>query len=281
MNETLDSIGETFRAQGYCVARGLFSKEECNDFVSHFMELRKGIHPGDFEGVDPMSDDPLKKYPRMIHMHHWDEVSLRFLIDKRLGDLMTEMVGAAPYGVQTMLYFKPPGARGQALHQDQFYLRVNPGTCLAAWLALDDCDEENGCMQLVPETQNLPILCTTKADTTKSFTDVTVPIPDSLKPEPCLMKAGDVLFFNGSIVHGSLPNQSKDRFRRALIAHYATADAVRCGAFYHEAVKFDGTAIKLEAEPMGSECGIWVDVNGNPSVEMREAEGMDLLNLHE
>jgi hypothetical protein len=32
-----------------------------------------------------------------------------------------------------MIYFKAAGARGQALHQDQYYLRVNPGTCCAAW----------------------------------------------------------------------------------------------------------------------------------------------------
>jgi len=35
-------------------------------------------------------------------------------------------------------------SRGQAFHQDNFYLRVKPGTCVAAWVAVDDADEENG-----------------------------------------------------------------------------------------------------------------------------------------
>ncbi|HRJ41757.1 MAG: phytanoyl-CoA dioxygenase family protein [Caldilineaceae bacterium] len=57
---------------------------------------------------------------------------------------MTALLGAEPYAVQTMFYFKPAGARGQALHQDQYYLRAQLGTCMAAWMAVDDCDEENG-----------------------------------------------------------------------------------------------------------------------------------------
>ena len=49
------------------------------------MRLREaGSYPGDFGGVDPTSEDPLKRYPRMIHMHRWDEVSLRWLIDHPL-----------------------------------------------------------------------------------------------------------------------------------------------------------------------------------------------------
>src|SRR4029079_11521763 len=100
--------------------------------------------PGDTAGVDVSSADPLKRFPRMIHMHRWDEISLNWMLDQRLAECMTRLLSVEPVAVQTMLYFKPPGARGQALHQDQFYLRAKPGTCMAAWMALDDCDEENG-----------------------------------------------------------------------------------------------------------------------------------------
>ena len=72
-------------------------------------------------------------------------------------------------------------------------------------------------MQVVSGTHDLPLLCPSRADTAVSFTDVTVPLPDDLHPVPVTMKAGDVLFFNGSLVHGSFPNTSADRFRRSLI----------------------------------------------------------------
>ena len=160
--------------------------------------------------------------------------------------------------MQTMLYFKPPGARGQALHQDQYYLRVQPGTCMAAWMALDPCDEENGCLQFVPGTHTLPLLCPVEADVTASFTDVTVPLSAGMTPIPATLAPGDVLFFNGQIIHGSYPNTSKDRFRRALIGHYIVGDAQQVAEFYHPALRMDGSEVTLGVSERGGECGVWV-----------------------
>ena len=185
-----------------------------------------------------------------------------------------------PYAVLTMHYFKQAGSRGQALHQDQFYLKVEPGTCVAAWLALEPIDEENGCMSVVPGSQNLPVLCTIQSDITQSFTDVTVPVPEDMKAEPVIMETGDVLFFNGSVIHGSGPNKSKDRFRRSLIAHYATGDALKLGSWY-KAMDFDGNPITLEANPGGAKCGRWVDLEGSPVVELVDKEAHDLRNLRD
>ena len=264
---------EQFRREGYVIARGLFSKQEADFYIDHYMRLREASsYPGDFSGVDPTSNDPLKRYPRMIHMHRWDEVSLKWLIDPRLNAWLTALLGKEPYAAQTMLYFKPPGARGQALHQDNFYLRVHPGTCMAAWMALDPCDEENGCLMVVPGTHNLPILCTIPADTTESFTNIAVPVPKDLPIVPAVMEPGDVLFFNGSLVHGSYPNRSANRFRRALIGHYATGDAQKIAQFYQPLLRMDGTEVTIEVSEGGGPCGVWVERDGRPVVEMVEPQ---------
>jgi len=264
---------EQFRREGYVIARGLFSKQEADFYIDHYMRLREASsYPGDFSGVDPTSNDPLKRYPRMIHMHRWDEVSLKWLIDPRLNAWLTALLGKEPYAAQTMLYFKPPGARGQALHQDNFYLRVQPGTCMAAWMALDPCDEENGCLMVVPGTHNLPILCTIPADTTESFTNIAVPVPKDLPIVPAVMEPGDVLFFNGSLIHGSYPNRSTNRFRRALIGHYATGDAQKIAQFYQPLLRMDGTEVTIEVSEGGGPCGVWVERDGRPVVEMVEPQ---------
>ncbi len=260
---------EEYNRTGYVVARGLFTAEEAASYRDHYMHMREsGSYPGDFSGVDATSTDPLKRYPRMIHMHRWDEVSLRWLIEPRLDACMTALLGRSPYAVQTMLYFKPPGARGQALHQDQFYLRVQPGTCMAAWMALDPCDEENGCLMVAPGTQDLPVLCSVPADTSQSFTDVTVPVPEDMPIVPVVMEPGDVLFFNGSLIHGSYPNRSRDRFRRALIGHYAVGDARAVAQFYHPVLRMDGSTVTLDVSEGGGPCGVWVDRDGHRVVEM-------------
>jgi ectoine hydroxylase-related dioxygenase (phytanoyl-CoA dioxygenase family) len=258
-----------YDANGYVVVSGLFSDAEVAAYREHYMTLRKhGSYPGDTAGVDIGSDDPIKQYPRMIHMHRWDEISLRWMIDERLNACMTGLLGSEPFAVQTMLYFKPPRARGQALHQDQFYLRVQPGTCMAAWMALDDCDVANGCMQIVPGSHQWPVLCTEKADTTVSFTDITVPLPPGQEVRPVIMAAGDVMFFNGSLIHGSFPNTTTDRFRRALIGHYIVGEAQQVAEYYHPVLRMDGQPVELAMSPGGGTCGVWVDREGAPVIEM-------------
>ncbi len=258
-----------YEANGYVVVKRLFSPGEVAELREHFMAVRaEGPKPGDMVADTAKTNDPLTKYPRMIHMHRWDDLSLHWLTDPRLNECLTAFLGGEPLAVQTMLYFKPAGARGQALHQDNFYLRAQPGTCMAAWMALDDCDEANGCMRVVPGSHTWPILCTADADTGASFTSVTVPIPPGQEVHPILMEAGDVLFFNGSVVHGSYPNTSDDRFRRSLIGHYIEGCAEQVTKFDQPVLKMDGTAFEIDGVDEGGPCGLWVDKNGKPEIEV-------------
>ena len=268
---------DSFEQNGYSVARGLFSPAEVAALTRHYMFLRQdGTYKGDSAGVeapngDPMAD-PLKQFPRMIHMHRWDDLSLQWMLDPRFREGLATLLGGDPYAVQSMIYFKPPGARGQALHQDQFYLQVQPGTCMAAWLALDRCDEANGCLQVVPGSHMLPELCTEEADTAQSFTDVTVPLPEQVQTVPVLMDAGDVLFFNGQLIHGSSPNTTTDRFRRSLIGHYIMGSAEKVSKYYHPVLRMDGSVVKLGNSERGGPCGVWVEEDGQPVVEMAVGE---------
>jgi ectoine hydroxylase-related dioxygenase (phytanoyl-CoA dioxygenase family) len=265
---------QQFERDGYVVVRGLFSAEEAEAYKQHFMDLRAaGTYPGDMAGVDLTSDDPLKRYPRMIHMHRWDDRSRTWLLDDRLRDALAALMDDEPLAVQTMMYFKPPGARGQALHQDQHFLRVQPGTCMAAWMALDLCDEANGCMRVVPGSHQLPLLCTEQADTSQSFTDIAVSVPDEQASVPVNMQPGDVLFFNGLAIHGSFPNTTTDRFRRSLIGHYIGASAEKVADYYHPVLHMDGTEVTMQANEEGGPCGIWVERDGTPVVEMQAAGG--------
>lgn len=244
-----------WESQGYVMAQGIFSPQEVAQIRQHFMEWNASDRKEDFDKIDATGQDPLAQYPRIIHPHRKDQLSLDFLLDDRIKTALLSFLPEAPYAAQTMFYFKPPGARGQALHQDQTYLRAHPGTCVAAWLAIDDCDDENGCMRIVPGSHTLPLLCPVPSDPTVSFTTETVPVPENLQEIPALMKAGDVLFFHGNLIHGSGPNHSPTRFRRALIAHYITANAQEAWSFYHPLLKFDGTEANLRAAKAGSECG--------------------------
>lgn len=279
LNDT-DVIREDFLRNGFAVVRQLFGSEEVKALRDHYMALRhNGTYPDDLVGADIGSDDPLKRYPRMIHMHRWDKISRQWLLDGRIAAYLKLFLTDEPLAVQSMLYFKPPKARGQALHQDQFYLRAKPGTCMAAWLALDDCDTENGCMRAVSGSHNWSLLCPTPADTTQSFTDITVDLPPGESADPIPMTAGDVLFFNGTLVHGSYPNVSPDRFRRSLIGHYIESGAEQVAAFDQPVLRMDGSEYQIDESMHGGACGVWVEVDGKLSIEMRASS--DQIAAHE
>jgi hypothetical protein len=97
---------------------------------------------------------------------------------------------------------------------------------------------------------------------------VTVPIPDGQEVRAVEMAPGDVLFFHGSLVHGSMPNTTADRFRRALIGHYIQADAQQVAEYYHPALRMDGTPLELGVSEGGGACGEWIEQDGIPTIVM-------------
>ena len=247
---------------GYVVLRGLFSPEEVETIRETFMaQADAGPVPGLFEvSKSYTTEDPLSRYPRMMHPHrHPDRpvgpLAMRYMLDERIGAALWGLFREEPIAAQSMFYFKPPGARGQAAHQDNFYLRVHPGTCMAAWVAVDDADEENGGLFVVPGSHRLKVFCPERADLSVSFTNDYVPIPEGLEESPLNLKAGDVLFFNGSVIHGSHPNTSHDRYRRAFICHYIPRSSVEVSHWYRPLLRFNGEEALYNDATGGGPCG--------------------------
>jgi ectoine hydroxylase-related dioxygenase (phytanoyl-CoA dioxygenase family) len=75
------------------------------------------------------------------------------------------------------------------------------------------------------------------------------------------MEPGDVLFFNGSLVHGSQPNRTADRFRRSLICHYAGRSAERIGSWYPTLTMNRERVVLPESEGAGP-CGTEFEPQG-------------------
>ena len=254
-----DEQRERFHTDGYLVIRQFYRPDEVQLLMDTFMGIhRGGPVPGFFEPktVEEANGDPLAMYPRVMHPHRFNDVARRYLLDERLEPILTDLFGEQPLAAQSMLYFKPAGGRGQALHQDNFFLNVDPGTCIAAWCPLDDVDQENGCLNVVPGTHRMDLFCPEESDATQSFTREYVPPPPGLEPVPVEMGAGDMLFFNGTVVHGSGPNRSVGRFRRSFICHYVPRSTERMSSWYRPVLTFSGEEVEIAANTGGGPCGI-------------------------
>lgn len=259
-DQGVDSLAEQFARDGYVLVPALFSPDEITEIRELFAKMHEEGVPGFYEnetahdGVEN-PDDPLYKYPRVMMPHRFSARAKHYMLHDKVRALLKIFFGAEPVATQSMFYFKPPGARGQALHQDQFYLLVEPGTCIAAWTAIDDCDADNGGMMVVPKSNGVPVICPETADAGESYTSHLVRVPKGHKAELMKMKAGDTLFFNGSVIHGSGPNRSKDRFRRAFISHYAAGNLEKISGGYRPLVRMDGTEYEVESSSGGGPCG--------------------------
>ncbi|MEU9479054.1 phytanoyl-CoA dioxygenase family protein [Streptomyces sp. NPDC048191] len=249
-----EGLRRRFEEDGFTVVRGLFGRAETARLCAAFDALHAaGPVPGHF-APRPADPDPLRRYPRVMQPHEFSPVAREFLLDARLRAVLEVLFGEEVLAAQSMFYFKPPGARGQALHQDNFYLRVEPGTCVAAWVACEPIDRDNGGLEVVPGTHRMDLFCPEPADERLSFAREFVPPPAGLTPTPVDLGPGDVLFFNGSLVHGSGPNRTADRFRRSFIGHYVGRSAERIGGYYRT-VTMRGERVRLPESEGAGPCG--------------------------
>lgn len=246
-----------WRRDGFHVARGLFSADEVAAIQQRFDAIAEAGEPiaGHWE-PDPGADDVLGRYPRVMNPHQFCPDDREVLLAPRLRSLLVELQGEEVIACQTMYYFKPPGARGQAFHQDNYYLRVEPLTCIAAWIAVDRSHPENGGLQVCPGTHTMEVECPEVSDPTVSFVKEYVAPPPGHDPAKLELEPGDVLFFNGSVVHGSNPNFTADEWRRSFICHYLPVSATHISRWYlPHMYDFDGHPVRREAAVGGGPCG--------------------------
>jgi len=239
---------EQFEREGYLLLKSLFSPEDVETIKALFEEIANTTVPGHFEpDFSAGNDDPLKRYPRVMHPHRFNETAKKYMLHPPVMAVLRQLYGEEALAAQSMYYYKPPGSRGQALHQDNFYLKVEPGTCLAAWTAIDPVDQDNGGLLVVPKTQHHAIVCPEEADARESFTTHFVRPPEGLKPIPVVMEPGDVLFFHSNLLHMSSANES-DKHRRSFIMCYNAAS--------NPQVMRDGSMRWRESCPVGADDAI-------------------------
>ena len=250
-----------FRRDGFLVVPGLASAEEVDELRQHTEDLMQGKLPEQRsvmterdERVDsgtyaqPLEAPPADLSPEekaqfflRIHMLHRQlELHERYLLHPRVLDVLEAIIGPDVLAMQTMLFLKPPGKPGQGWHQDSYYIPTHPDTLCGAWIAIDDCDEQNGAMWFAKKSGNEPVYPPKDGYGygTRELGDIQqvggvsnvndeendlARVADKYDQVLVSAKAGDVVFFNGHVLHRSKHNWSTNRFRRSFVSHYCNA----------------------------------------------------------
>ena len=118
-----DLIGDDdladYRRDGFVVLRGFLPADEVAEIKARFDDLAAAGETVPDHWEPRLGDDPLARYPRVMHPHRFDDASRDLLIDPRFRDVLRRLLDDEPLAVQTMFYFKPPGSRGTGLPSGQ------------------------------------------------------------------------------------------------------------------------------------------------------------------
>jgi len=245
-----------FDELGYCVTGGLFSETEIQE-IEDFFEVFK--YSGTYDkGLKYEEVDFTQLQLRAMQPHRSSEKALGWLLQPGVAAVLEDLLGRPALGVQTMYYFKPPGAKGQGMHQDNFYLLAKPATCIAAWTAIDSAELDNGCLYVVPGSHRESIYCPEEgAERWMSYGDSHITkFPRDQKPVPIPVKRGETMFFSGNLIHGSGPNRTKDRSRRTFIGHYIDEASEQVARAYHPVLNMNGEVVSnIHIPEGGGPCG--------------------------
>ena len=171
----------------------------------------------------------------------------KVVCDPKLGALACTLMNwkATRIGQDDVIH-KPSQSTPVGFHQDGTYISDNfvprQGNCLTMWMALDDADSENGALQYAPGSHQWQYQAVenVSASSFHVATESQSKEVDNLylqplrqaaleagkDPETVLasletvsVQAGDLIVHHQNVWHGSGPNTSKSRLRRALVAH--------------------------------------------------------------
>ena len=216
-----------YRRDGYILVTDLLPATHLDAYLEH-----EASHDGDG--------------PRGLQNHRTDDAWGAVARHPQVVAKVRQLMNGTPVIVQSMYMAKKPGGgTGVALHQDTHYIRNEPNTLTACWIAFGDTGGDNGGLCVAPGSHMQGLLETDEVresdqhakwvndypmsdrsgkqwtETMQSH-DLHAYTRDDL--DMLAVPKGGGVFFSSLTVHGSYANQTTDRPRLAFATHYVRDD---------------------------------------------------------
>ena len=236
MNTAANTDVTRYAAEGYCLFRDVLpeseievARVELNTMLANLPERQVVYKDGENKEVDARPEyltEPHPKHP------FWLELCRH----PRVLDAVEAILGADLILIMSHLIVKrAEDGLPVAWHQDNTYWHSVQGTDVSTvWLAIDDTDRTNGCMQVIPCThEGYPEMekVSTGGD---DLLGLTVEATSEMESAAiCLeMNAGSLSMHDSFVLHGSEANTSGRR-RAAYTMRYANANTVAVDTSEH------------------------------------------------
>ncbi len=236
---SIGAIAERYLSDGYAVVEGLVMREEIAAINAIMIDIARGAYP--CGGLDPAGsqaneDEALARVTTVHHPHYVVPALMETVRHPNIVQILATIIGAhlppewwdgGVKCMQSMMFCKPPGALGQAWHQDEAFIPTRDRSLCGAWIALDDATVDNGCLWTLPGRHRPGVLYPTHPHDRPEEWDHTEALVglDLSGAVPIEAERGSVVFFNGYLPHMSKRNRTGS-YRRAFVSHYMTMQSL-------------------------------------------------------
>jgi phytanoyl-CoA hydroxylase len=210
-----------FERDGYVAFRPLLSVQEVGTLNTEIERFIRDVVPtmptAQVYYEDKSDASTLKQLQRMYeHDAYFEDLMLNGPIRRIAETVLQDDV--VPVNMQ--FFNKPPNV-GQATppHQDGYYFHLKPCEAVTGWLALEDVDDENGCIHYVRGSHKVnefrPHGQTGVLGFSQGITDFGT-ANDTANEVAFPGRAGTFLVHHAKTIHRAGANRSQTRSRRAL-----------------------------------------------------------------
>ena len=222
----------SFNRNGYLMPLEAFTEEEISVYRSFFDDV---LAQALAEGRDSYSIST-------AHLAYGEVYDI--LSHPKIVRYVTDLLGNDVVGWGSHFFCKMPrDGKKVSWHQDASYWPLTPSKTVTVWLAIDDADVENACMQFIPASHHdghLPYRTSDASENNvlnQTVDDISM-YPDPVNVE---LRAGQLSMHNDLLLHGSNANES-DRRRCGLTLRYCAADVMAYMGWNEKGVVVSGTA---------------------------------------
>lgn len=163
-------------------------------------------------------------FDQRVNVWRGDERMREITFDHRFAEIARQLTQARSVRLfHDHALFKPggPDSKPTNWHQDTVYWPMDKDNALSIWIALDDVDEHNGCLQFIPKTRNFGRLegVDLTSKTTHDIFKLLKAGQEVEEVQVMRMKAGGVTYHDGLTFHYAGANTT-DKPRHALAIIY-------------------------------------------------------------
>jgi phytanoyl-CoA hydroxylase len=233
---------QEFLDNGYVFLPGFLGKSEIAEIHVNLNRVIREVLPSlPSEQIYYEDPDDLATLKQIQQLGQHDSYFGRWQNDSIFREA-AELVLDGPVIPKNMQYFNKPPAIGKPTppHQDGYYFMLDPCEAVTMWLALEEVDEENGCVRYVPGSHRDGMRVHSRTETL-GFSQGIVDFPtaaDAAAEVAFPAQPGDLLAHHALTIHRAEQNRSQSRTRKALGFIYYSERAKEDAAA-HEAYQDD------------------------------------------